>query len=56
MKPEIKCRRVAVSLNRIEVSALADLYYSMRNRRLARAAMLKVIEAWNEQVKKGGAS
>ena len=55
MKPEIKCKRIVVNINQMEVGALEDLYYYKRNRKLARAAISKVVEAWRAAKQEGGA-
>ena len=47
MNPDIKCKRIVVNINKIEVCALDDLRISMRNsRKLARSAIAKVVDAW----------
>ena len=49
MKAEIKCKRILVNINAIEIRALTDLYYSMqRHRKCARSAVFKVIDAWSK--------
>ena len=55
VKPEIKCKRIVVNINQMEVGALEEIYYYTRNRKLARAAISKVVEAWRAAKQEGAA-
>ena len=57
MKEELKCRRLEVNLNRMEVAALVDFLYrgcTAAQAKCAKGAVKKIADAWEQTEKKGG--
>lgn len=52
MKPEVKCRRVTVNLNQVEVNALLGILCRDATKgqaRCAKSAIRKVVDAWRAE-------
>lgn len=52
MNPEVKCRRILVNLNQIEVNALSSVLHRDATKgqaRCARSAIRRVIDAWRAE-------